>query len=195
MALEKQKFQKLALASGLIGLILPVVGIVLAYYPGFIWLNNDLSDFGLYQPAFNWCLIFSGLFMAFFFLNLPPEMSAFINQLTRALFLLTCASLALLGFFPKNSPFGLHHNIAYVLFLLFPLVLILIARDFKKKLEPASNFTLIILIAFLIVWLTHYFLKKIYGYSGLALPEFFSLALALLWIYVLVFKYFRPRHF
>lgn len=192
MPLEKQKFQKIALTSGLIGLVMPLVGIVFSYYPGFIWLQNDLSDFGLYSPIFNWCLILSGLLMAFFFLNLPDEFTSSISSASRIFFLLACASLSLIGFFPKNTPFHLHYYIACGLFFLFPLALICLIKDFRRRDSSISDFTLIILLAFLIVWLSHYLLEKLYGYQGLALPEFSSLALALIWIYGLILKYLKP---
>ena len=184
-----RRLSQIATLSGLVGLIIPIGGIVAAYYPGFTWVNNDISDFGLYNQIFNWCLIISGIFMGIFILTSSKLTEIQIGLLPRSFLLLASAALSFLGIFPKNTPYSLHYIVAYIMFFLFPAALLLIWKNIKHHSTEAANFTAVILITFLFIWFIYYLLRLIYGKLGLAIPETMSLILAMVWICAFIIKY------
>jgi hypothetical membrane protein len=184
--------------GGVAGILTPVfaftfIGLAIASYPQFSWLNNALSDLGVVpgitSTLFNFGLFVSGLFSFNFALGLFKFLGKNITGKIGAIILLL-ASLSLMGIgiTPENiRPF--HYIFSVAFFSLVPISLLVIASYFLiTRQKPMAAFTLLIAILAAAPWVLFI---QIHYVQGVAIPELLSALASALWAVVIGWKMFK----
>ena len=173
----------------IIGYIVPIIayiGIFAAISVStdwFTWEHNALSDLGAHAGSniiFNSALIISGLLLFFYTLHIYYYHEHALAYTGGFVFSLSGIFLALIGVFPEQYH-GIHYNVSVGFFVTFPIGMFLFSLYlwlYKK------NYTLLLLgvlafIGSLIIWT---FPWRAYNITGVAIPEFTSSLLGVIWL-------------
>jgi len=179
----KKRTEKLIL----LGLIIPIIGIVLSYYRGFNWLFNSLSDLGIFSPFFNYGVIIGGICLGIFTLNnLTQKLVGFF---ARFLMLISSASLILIGVFRKDYPLPIHPFSVLAFFLALSLGQILVGRRIIRDCQSVGYFTILAALIIYSTWFSYLLLWLVDKRFGIAIPEIISLIVTLIWIFVFLLKF------
>ena len=167
--------------GGPAGIITPAVaftfiGLSIATYPQFSWMNNALSDLGVVSGAtsslFNFGLFVAGLLSLNFAFGLYRFLDKrLIGKVGAVLFVV--ASLSLIGIGIANENFSPFHYIFSVMFFTFmPISLLVIAGYFLiSRQKSSAAFTLFIGILAAAPWVLYFIVQYA---SGVAIPELLS---------------------
>jgi hypothetical membrane protein len=184
--------------GGSIGLLTPVsallfIGLAIASYPEFSWVDNALSDLGVVAGVtsilFNFGLFVSGLFSLVFSLCLFKFLDEHVvGKVGAAFFVLASLALEGIGGFPENvRPFHFVFSVAF--FVLVPIALLVIAGYYLlTRQRRMFTFTLLMAFAAAAPWILQYLFHYV---SGVAVPEAVSALVASVWVLVLSGKMLR----
>ncbi len=178
--------------GGATGIAAPIVaftfiGLSIATYPQFSWINNALSDLGVVSGAtsslYNFGLVMAGLLSFNFALGLYSFLGKnVVGKVGVAIFLV--ASLSLIGIGVANENFALFHYIFSVTFFtLVPISLLVIAAYFLISRQRSSGaFTLLIGILAATPWVAYFVVQYV---NGVAIPELLSALAGSAWAVVI----------
>ena len=184
--------------GGIAGILTPVlafafIGLAIATYPQFSWLNNALSDLGVVPGStstlFNFGLFVSGLFSLNFAIGLFKFLG---NQITGKIgaIVFISASLALggIGVAPENvRPF--HYAFSVAFFTLMPIALLVIAGYYViTRQRPLALFTLLVAILAAAPWVLYFLIQYV---QGVAIPELLSALAGAAWAVVIGWKMYK----
>jgi hypothetical membrane protein len=184
------------------GIITPVfaftfIGLAIATYPQFSWVNNALSDLGVVQSVtstlYNYGLYGSGLFSLNFAIGLFKFLNKnIVGKVGAIVFFLAGLSLEGIGFFPENMrPF--HYIFSVAFFVLMPIALLVIVGYFLvARQKRLSVFTLITAFVAASPWVLYFLIQYV---PGVAIPELISALAGSAWAVVIGWKMFRSSSF
>jgi hypothetical membrane protein len=185
-------------SGGLAGIITPVfafafIGLAIATYSQFSWVNNALSDLGIVQGVtsnlFNYGLYGSGLFSLNFAIGLFKFLGKrLIGKIGAIIFFLAGLSLEGIGFFPENMrPF--HYAFSVAFFTLMPIALLVIVGYFLvARQKGLSIFTLLTALVSATPWVLYFLVQYV---PGVAIPELISALAGSVWAVVIGWRMFR----
>ena len=184
--------------GGLAGILTPImaftfIGLAIATYPQFSWVNNGLSDLGVVpgitSTLFNFGLFVSGLFSLNFAIGLFKFLGNHITGKIGAIVFIS-ASLALEGIAvaPENvRPF--HYAFSVAFFTLMPIALLVIAGYYViTRQRPLAFFTLLVAILAAAPWVLYFLVQYV---QGVAIPELLSALAGAAWAVVIGWKMFK----
>ena len=181
--------------GGSSGILAPIfgfafIGLAIASYPEFSWLDNALSDLGVVpgvtSSLFNFGLLLSGL--ATF--NFAAALFTFqgdriLGKIGSAVFILASLSLMGIGVFPENvRPFHFIFSVAF--FTLMPIALLMIAAHYAiSRRKRVAVFTLLVAVAAASPWVL---LSLVQYVPGVAIPELVSALAGAAWTMTVGYK-------
>ena len=175
-------------SGGLDGIVAPIVaftfiGLAIATYPEFSWVNNALSDLGVVPGAtaslFNYGLFLSGLLT----LHLAIGLYKFLNnhimgRIGAVIFFAAGLAPEGIGAAPENRP-PFHYIFSVAFFSLIPIALLVIAGYFLiSKEKRLAGFTLLIAFLAAAPWILYY---TVHYVPGVAIPELLSALAGAAW--------------
>ena len=184
--------------GGIAGILTPVlaftfIGLAIATYPQFSWLNNALSDLGVVPGStstlFNFGLYVSGLFSLSFAVGLFKFLGKHIwGKIGAIIFAAASLSLIGIGVTPENiRPF--HYIFSVAFFSLVPISLLVIASYFLvMRQKPLAAFTLLIAILAAAPWVLFFQIQYV---QGVAIPELLSSLAGAVWTVIIGWKMFK----
>ncbi len=184
--------------AGIAGILTPVtaftfIGLAVASYPQFSWVNNALSDLGVVpgvtSTLFNFGLYLSGLFFFIFAVGLFKSLDEhIIGKIGSVVFVLASLSLEGIGIFTENTrPWHLIFSVAF--FVLIPIALLVVAGYYLlKRQKSMAAFTLLTAFVAAAPWVLQFLINYV---SGVAVPEAVSAIAGSIWAVVSGFKMFR----
>src|SRR3972149_7650542 len=184
--------------TGSAGILAPLfgfvfVGLAIASYPQFSWMDNALSDLGVVAGAtstlFNFGLYLSGLFFFVFSVGLFTYLGdRVLGKIGSAIFVLASLSLEGIGSFTQNAPpYHLIFSVAF--FTLMPIALLFIMGHYAvSRQKRMTVFTLSVAVAAGLPWV----LLFLFRYApGVAIPELISALAGAAWVVFLGYKMIR----
>ena len=184
--------------GGIAGILAPVlaftfIGLAIATYPQFSWVDNALSDLGVVpsitSSLFNFGLFVSGL-LSF---NLSIGLYKFLNKhatgkIGAVTFAAASLSLMGIGTTPEDiRPF--HYIFSVAFFSLVPISLLVIAAYFMvTRQKTLAIFTLLIAVLAVAPWVLF---LQIHYVQGVAIPELLSALAGAMWAVVIGWKMFK----
>jgi hypothetical membrane protein len=189
-------------SGGVDGIVTPIVaftfiGLAIATYPAFSWVNNALSDLGVVPGAtaslFNYGLAVSGLLSLHFAIGLYKFLDKHILGKVGAV-IFAAGSLALegIGWTPENvHPFNypVHYIFSVAFFSLIPISLLVIATYFQvTRQKRLAAFTLLIAVFAAVEWIVFFQIQYV---QGAAIPELLSALAGAVWTVVIGWKMFK----
>jgi len=184
--------------TGIAGILAPLfgftfVGLAIASYPQFSWVDNALSDLGVVpgttSTLFNFGLYLSGLFFFIFSAGLFTYLGdRILGKIGSAIFVLASLSLEGIGTFTENSP-PYHFIFSVAFFTLMPIALLLIMGHYAvSRQKRMTVFTLSVAVAAALPWV----LLFLFPYApGVAIPELISALAGATWVVFLGYKMIR----
>jgi hypothetical membrane protein len=187
--------------GGSAGILTPVsafilIGLAIASFPQFSWVNNALSDLGVVpgvtSTLFNFGLYLSGLFSFTFAVGLFTFLNEHITgKIGSVLFVSASLALEGIGIFPENiRPFHLAFSVAF--FVLMPIALLVIAGYYLiTHQKQMALFTLAVAVVAAAPWALQF---SVHYVSGVAIPELVSALAGSTWSIVLGVKMLKKGH-
>lgn len=189
-------------SGGFDGIVTPIVaftliGLSIATYPEFSWLNNALSDLGVVPGAtaslFNFGLVVSGLLALHFAIGLFKFLDKnILGKVGAVVFAAASFSLEGIGWTPENvHPFNLpmHYFFSVAFFSLVPISLLLIGGYFLISREKRlANFTLLIAVLAAAPWVLYFLFQYV---PGVAIPELLSALAGSAWTVVVGWRMYK----
>jgi len=184
--------------GGIAGILTPVlafafIGLAIAAYPQFSWVDNALSDLGVVpgitSTLFNFGLYLSGLFCLSFSVGLYKFLDErIIGKIGSVVFVFASLSLEGIGIFPEDvRPFHFVFSVAF--FVLVPIALLVIAGYYLLTHQKRMfAFTLLTAFAAAAPWILQFLIHYV---SGVAVHEAVSALAGAVWAIVLGFKMLR----
>jgi hypothetical membrane protein len=184
--------------GGVAGILTPVlaftfIGLAIATYPQFSWVDNALSDLGVVRgitsTLFNFGLFVSGLFSVNFAIGLFKFLGKHLTgKIGAVIFILASLSLMGIGVTPENiEPF--HYIFSVAFFSLVPFSLLVIASYFLvTRQKPIATFTVLIAVLAAAPWVLFF---GIHYVQGVAIPELLSALAGTVWAIVIGWKMFK----
>jgi hypothetical membrane protein len=185
-------------ATGFQGILAPVfgfafVGLAIASYPQFNWVENALSDLGVVpgvtSTLFNFGLYLSGLLFFIFAAGLFTFFNDHaLGKIGSIIFILASLSLEGIGVFPENArPFHYIFSVAFFTFL--PIALLTTVAYFAvSRKRRMAIFTLLVAVAAAFPWVL---LSLIRYVPGVAIPELASALAGAVWTVAVGYKIIR----
>ena len=184
--------------TGSAGILAPLlgftfVGLAIASYPQFSWVDNALSDLGVVSGTtstlFNFGLYLSGLLFFIFSAGLFTYLGdRILGKIGSTIFVLASLSLEGIGTFTENSP-PYHFIFSVAFFTLMPIALLLIMGHYAvSRQKRMTVFTLSVAVAAALPWV----LLFLFPYApGVAIPELISALAGATWVVFLGYKMIR----
>ncbi len=171
-----------------IGYLIPIVsfgGIFLAILvsPWFSWTKNALSDLGAHAGSdiiFNSSLIISGILFLTYSIHIYIKHENTIAYVGAFFISLSAVFLTLIGVFPETYG-DIHYTVSVGFFVTLPIGILLYSGYLALETKDKKLFLFGVLVFLLSIIIWSYPWKKA-GITGVAIPEFLSALVAVLWL-------------
>ncbi len=171
----------------LVGLLIPIIGMVLSYYRGFNWIYDDLSYFGNVNPLFNIGLVTSGLILFFFTKATLTRIR--IGAMAHFFMVIASISVVLTGLIRNNVNRPLHFVCAACFFFALAYAQLILGKAIIKDKRSLGIFSILVSIVNYIIWGAFFTVWTFDHRIGYAIPELLYMLITLTWIFVFIFDY------